>query len=164
MNQLRHKLMKEEAETRLNSARILNNCNDRSDSAYLLELLAFELLIKIMVEKDTQTNAPNSHKYDELFTRLSAESQTNVINLACERIGPSKLTTDYVAVLKELGNNFINLRYPYKMYNKLTESEYAERGQEWKDTGNIDSVADYRYHPEELLGLIHATRELTNGC
>lgn len=48
MSQLRNKLMMREIEDRLASANMLRRGFDESDSAYLLSLLAFELLLKLL--------------------------------------------------------------------------------------------------------------------
>lgn len=164
MNTLRHNLMKRESDKRLRSAKILRQNQDDSDSAYLLELLAFELLLKIVVEKDTESPAPIRHKYEELFMLLSDDSQQKLLALAGERIGPSSLSTDHLAVLKELGSNYVDLRYPYKKYDGLTEQQYVNRGKDWLIAGGSISDADCRYHSEELFGLTHALQEITNEC
>jgi hypothetical protein len=46
----------------------------------------------------------------------------------------------------------------------MTESEYAAVGAKWIASGAANSDADFRYHPEELLGLTHALQHLSNGC
>lgn len=70
MSSVRHKLMRRESETRLDAAQLLRAASDWSDSAYLLELLAFELLLKLVMERTTQTTAPTHHHYDKIFDRL----------------------------------------------------------------------------------------------
>lgn len=49
---------------------MLRAASDTSDSAYLLELLAFELLLKLVMEKTTQSAAPVHHHYDTIFGNL----------------------------------------------------------------------------------------------
>lgn len=55
------------------------------------------------------------------------------------------------------------MRYPYEKYNSMSELEYAAVGDNWIASGANTSDADYRYHPEELLGLTFALQQLANG-
>jgi hypothetical protein len=164
MGTVRHRLMRRESESRLAAAQLLKDAMDGSDSAYLLDLLAFELLLKIIVEMTTQSAAPPHHSYEKIFGSLPQRTQTEILRLAGERIGPSALTTDYLGVLKELGSNFVKLRYPYEKYSHMSEPEYAEVGAKWIAAGADDATAGFRYHPEELLGLTVALQKLTNDC
>ena len=163
MGTVRHKLMLRESESRLSSARLLRFTSDSSDSAYLLELLAFELLLKLVMERATQSAAPTHHHYDTIFGNLPQETQAEVLRLAGERIGPSALSSDHLGVLKDLRSNFVLLRYPYEKYSNMSEVEYAAVGDSWIANGARTSDADYRYHPEELLGLTFALQQLANG-
>jgi len=161
---VRHKLMRRESEARLVAAQTLTAALDTSDSDYLLRLLAFELLLKIAVELATGSRAPNHHRYDEIFGALPQSTQADILRLAGERVGASALGTDHVAVLNDLGRNFVHLRYPYEKHGHLTEAQYAAVGESWIAQGADDTTADFRYHPEELLGLTTALQKLTNGC
>ena len=152
-----------ESEVRLESARLLRSVSDDSDSAYLLELLAFELLLKVVIERSTQTKAPSNHHYDSIFGKLPPETQAEVLEIAGGRIGPSALSSDHLKVLKDLSSNFVQLRYPYEKYSGLNEQEYLAIGHEWIAGGAITSEADYRYHPEELFGLTFALKQLVIG-
>ena len=51
MGTVRHELMLRESASRYASAELLQAAGDSSDSAYLLELLGFELLLKVVVER-----------------------------------------------------------------------------------------------------------------
>ncbi len=163
MGIVRHKLMIEESEKRFASAKLLRSAGDSSDSAYLLQLLAFELLLKVVVEQSTQSIA-HGHNYKDLFASLSPQRQAEVLRIAGERIGPSLLTTNQNGVLSDLGSNFVKLRYPYDKYNDLTHQEYVRVGADWVAAGARLEDADYRYHPEELFGLTYALRQVVNGC
>jgi hypothetical protein len=164
MGQLRHKLMRDEAAKRLVAARALRASFDASDSAYLLELLGFELLLKLTFETTCQKPAPTHHRYDEIFAALPIDTQARVLRLAAERSHLADLAACHVNVLKDLGSNFINLRYPYEKYGHLTEEEYLAVGEAWMAAGGDVATADYRYHPEELFALTAALRDVPDGC
>lgn len=163
MGTVRHKLMLQESDRRRASAELLRAAGDNSDSAYLLELLAFELLLKVVVEQSTKSVA-HGHKYQDLFALLSSLEQSNILRIAGERIGPSALGTDHKGVLADLGSNFVGLRYPYEKHGNLSQEEYRRVGTAWIATGAQLGDADYRYYPEELLGLIFALRQVAHAC
>ncbi len=155
--------MLQESERRFASAELLQAAEDSSDSAYLLRLIGFELLLKVVVEKFTQAVA-HGHNYKDLFALLSPQQQADALRIAGERIGPSALATDHDGVLADLGSNFVKLRYPHEKYGHLTQQEYARVGSAWIAAGAKLADADYRYHPEELFGLTFALRQLANAC
>lgn len=163
MSAVRHRLMFRESERRLASAQILRGAADASDSAYLLELLAFELLLKLLFEKTTRSIAPGHHRYVEIFDSLSQAMQDEVVRLAGERVGPSQLSPNFCSVLKDLGSNFVKLRYPFESYSQMTETEYESVGAEWMANGAKEAEADFRYYPEELLGLTTALQTLVRA-
>ncbi|HEV2538528.1 MAG TPA: hypothetical protein VGU03_02365 [Frateuria sp.] len=155
--------MLQESEKRYVSAELLAAAGDSSNSPYLLQLVGFELLLKVVVEQFTQAVA-HGHKYHDLFALLSPQHQADVLRIAGERIGPSALATDHVGVLADLGSNFVKLRYPHEKYGHLTPQEYAHVGPAWVAAGAKLEHADFRYHPEELLGLTYALRQVANVC
>lgn len=163
MEKMRHKLMLQESEKRFASAKRLRGVGDASDSAYLLELIGFELLLKVVVEQSTKS-AARGHDYEGLFAELSPQEQSDVLRIARQRIGPSALDSDHQGVLADLGSNFVKLRYPYEKYSGLTQEEYSQLGSDWAAGGAELADADYRYHPEELLGLTVALRQVADAC
>ena len=158
---LRHRLMRHESLKRLAAAGVLDSAGDQSDSAYLLRLLAFELLLKVVIEGSIRQTV-RGHDYQTLFSRLLDTQQAEILRMAGDRIGPSALNSNYQMVLQDLGRNFVNLRYPYEKYNDITPENYAKRGEEWIAAGGHVSDADYRYHPEELLGLTAALQRVVD--
>ena len=160
---MRYKLMLRESNKRLNSAELLRASGDDSDSAYLLQLIGFELLLKAVVERSTGSTV-YGHIYKDLFTQLSPQEQGDVLRIAGERIGPSALNSDHLGVLADLGSNFVKLRYPHEKYGHMTEQEYAQVGDAWIAAGAGTADADYRYHPEELRGLTFALQQVANAC
>ena len=162
MDPLQRRLMLRESNRRLESARLLKTAGDTSDSAYLLELLAFELLLKLLVEERTGKSAPRHHRYAEIFELLPLGVRREVLERAAARIGPSALSSDPNAVLHELAKNFVELRYPHQKYIGHSEDEYLALGERWLEEGAPLERATFRYYPEELLGLLHAAREVVN--
>jgi hypothetical protein len=133
MNKLKLRLMHQEALRRLQDAETLSQAmvlGERSDSAYLLKLLGLQLLLKIVFE--AALSKPGSgHKYEKLFGELPQDLQARLLSLAGERIGPSALAIDHEPVIKEWGQNFIALRYPWERYATLTEEQYSAVGEAW---------------------------------
>ena len=163
MSALRHRLMYQESEKRLTSAKMLRAAGDASDSAYLLELLAFELLLKLSFEKAVGSIAPGHHRYAEIFGSLSQVIKDEVLRLAGERVGPSELSSNLGTVLKDLGSNFVKLRYPFERYSQMTEEQYEKVGADWVANGAALADAEFRYYPEELLGLTTALQILVRA-
>jgi hypothetical protein len=158
---LRLKLMLNEALKRLNDAKFLQKCDplhlETENSDYLLELLALELLLKFIYQIELHDN-PRKHRhgYLTMFEKLPNDVRDRLLALAGERIGPSALVTDYKSVLTEWESNFIDLRYPYEKYEGLNEKQYLERGNSWASRGAPMDEATFRYHPQELHGLLFA--------
>lgn len=50
-----------------------------------------------------------------------------------------------------MGENLVNLRYPYEKYEGLTEKEYLALGEDWVKAGASLEEAHFRYFPEELF-------------
>lgn len=160
MSQLKLSLMYQDALKRLRDANILFEAiglGEQSDSPHLLRLLALELFLKVVFEFILQRPA-HGHKYEELFNALPDELQKRLLAEAGEHIGPSALTEDHTSVLKELGQNFVALRYPWERYAELSEEEYSRIGNEWAAKGSPLEEAVFRYHPRELDGIIAALK------
>ena len=162
METVRHSLMLRESAKRFESAELLRAAGDDSDSAYLLQLVGFELLLKVVVERATGKEV-HGHHYLTLFNKLSEETRSAVLQLAGEWAGPSALTHAHESVLTDLGSNFVKLRYPYEEYSSLTNEQYQQLGEEWIARGASSAEADFRYHPEELRALTLALRQLADA-
>lgn len=156
---LRLRLMHQEALQRLADADALRRSTRfdvGSDSVYLLQLLGLELLLKLLYEVALQKKASHCHAYEKIFKALPNGLQGKLLELIGERIGPSALSRDAVPILKDWGKNFIALRYPYERYQSFTEEQYAALGEQWIAKGSRIEEATFRYHPEELRGMLHA--------
>jgi hypothetical protein len=156
MNELTIKLMLRESRNRISDASILaQSTKTRSDSAYLLNLLSLEILLKCLLLITTE-KLEHGHNYFELFNKLPEEKKENILSSAKNKQGPIANFTDINSKLKIFESNFIKLRYPYEKYTKLTEGEYVARGEEWIKRGAITEEADFQYYPNELYGLQQA--------
>lgn len=163
MDALRRRLMLRESERWAKAASALSGVDGLSDAAYILRLLSFELLLKMLVEEHAGVSAPKHHRFEALFELLPDPVRERLLELAGERIGPSALADSPIVVLKELGENFAALRYPWERYKGLSEQQYAALGPAWVAQGSPLGAAVFRYHPEELYGLTHAAKTLA-GC
>lgn len=155
--------MLRESERWAKAASALSGVDVLSDAAYILRLLSFELLLKMLVEEHAGVSAPKHHRFEALFELLPDPVRERLLELAGERIGPSALADSPIVVLKELGENFAALRYPWERYKGLSEQQYAALGPAWVAQGSPLGAAVFRYHPEELYGLTHAAKTLA-GC
>lgn len=158
MNKLKLRLMHQEALQRLKDAEILSQAvslGERTDSAYLLKLLGLELLLKIVYES-TLSKPGRGHEYEKLFGELPQNLQARLLALAGERAGPSALAANHELVLKEWGQNFVALRYPWERYATLSEEEYSTIGEAWVSKGAPLEEATFRYYPEEMVGFLSA--------
>ena len=150
--------MYEEALRRLRDAETLAGAlpfDAQSDSPYLLRLLGLELLLKFIYEH-TLSRSGGGHDYHILFGELPQYMQEKLLKLAGERIGPSRLSTDHISVLREWGKNFVAMRYPWERYSGLTEEQYSKLGERWVERGAKIEAATYRYYPEEMVGFLAA--------
>ena len=134
----------------------------RGDSAHLLSLLGLELLLKLVHEVSAGKKTPHGHKYHLIFRDLPANTQTEILERAGNRIGPSALNTAAADIFKEWGTNFISLRYPYERYEGLTEEEYHQLGDDWVASGAPVEEAFFRYFPQELFGIVDALKNMAN--
>ena len=152
-------LMHREALRRLEDGRLLAG---RGDSAYLLTLLGFELLLKLVHEVVVGHRTSHRHKYDLIFLDLPEGVQKEILDRAGSRIGPSALNTVAADIFKEWGENFISLRYPYEKYEGLTEEEYLHLGDQWVEAGAPLEEAQFRYFPQELFGVVEGLKQITD--
>ena len=159
MDVLQIKLMHKEAMSRFHDAGILSkNITRASDSNYLLELLAFELLLKALVLIHTGRFAEN-HNYQQLFESLPSSVRDHLMASATRWSQKTLSKPELQKLLVLYRNNFVRLRYPFEAYKKMNESEYLEYGNLWVELGAPGEEAEFRYYPEELYGLIKALQE-----
>ncbi|MCA8073191.1 hypothetical protein [Burkholderia vietnamiensis] len=166
MNELQVKLMRRTALARRKDAQTLRDADplgDRSDTEYMLDLLALELLIKCLLHAHNQAfTVRKGHHYDDLFRLLPDQLQSEILEKAVEIAGPSQLTVAPAELLKKLGKQFIELRYPHEKYSDLgSEEEYIAVGEVWTLMGADPDSAEFRYYPHELRALLMALEQAT---
>lgn len=150
--------MREAADAYLADAELLSSAtNKSSDADHLLQLLAFEILLKA-VRLVYNPEPERSHSYRVIFESLPADVQERVLERARARIGQAAGYSNVFTLLGTFEKNFVKLRYSYESYERLNEAEYAAVGATWIAGGAKTEDARFRYYPEELLGLTEALR------
>ena len=112
---LQIRLLAKEAAKRSADSAILSStiAGAGSDSAYLLELLAFELLLKATLQING-VKPPTIHSYSKLFALLPSGVRSRLRDTAASRAGPEVDFSNFDDLLDTWGKNFIGLRYPYE--------------------------------------------------
>jgi hypothetical protein len=126
-----------------------------SNGAYLLDLLAFEILLKCCVVLETG-QLERGHNYLHIFLKLPLKIRTELVNAAAIRMGPTTDYGDICWLLDLFSSNFIRMRYPYEAYEGMTEETYLKIGSEWIDRGGLVEEATFDFRPDELRGLLYA--------
>lgn len=158
MSDLTVRLMYRGAVNRLHDAEILSQRIDReSDSDYLLELLAFELLLKALALVHCGHHHRN-HNYQKIFESLPEEVRKKIVKEGA-RLSGSQISPNRVQFLLNVyGKNFVEMRYPFTPYQEMSEVEYLECGNLWLGSGAHTNEADFQYYPNELYGLTMAMK------
>ncbi|MBP1673861.1 MAG: hypothetical protein H6Q25_1676 [Bacteroidetes bacterium] len=159
MDNLQIKLLYKEAMDRLHDAELLNqNINQKTDSGYLLELLALELLLKTVSLINVGKYCRN-HNYQQLYEALPQKIRERILD-RMTYWSEIKLTNNQLQKLLVLyKKNFVRLRYPFEAYQNMNECEYREYGELWIAMGAPVDEAEFQYHPKELYGLCKALQE-----
>jgi hypothetical protein len=126
-----------------------------SHGAYLLDLLALEILLKCCVVLETG-RLERGHDYVHIFLKLSPVARKTILDSAAERMGPSADYSDVYWLLSLFASNFVRLRYPYEAYSGMPEAHYLRLGVEWIERGSEVEEATFDFRPEELHGLLHS--------
>jgi hypothetical protein len=164
MSELRTKLMSREAARLMTDAEYLRgSLHSESHGAYLLDLLALEILLKCCVVLKTG-KLERGHDYVHIFLRLDAETRKGLIDAAATRMGPSADYSDAYWLLSLFGANFIRLRYPYEAYGGMSEADYSRLGSEWIERGAKVDEATFDLRPNELRGLLFALAKFTDAA
>ncbi len=153
--------MFEEAERLFSDAELLARAvpiGPSTNSAHLLSLLGFELLLKLVYELTNEERAPQHHKYKVLFANLPPAVRREIEAKARIRVGPSAFEFELDSILEDWTTNFVALRYPYERYSSMSEDEYKCHGANWVARGAKLEEADYRLHPEALFGMVESLK------
>src|SRR4051794_21691448 len=99
MTELRVKLMAREAARLIADAdRLQGNLRSESHGAYLLQLLALEILLKCCVVIETG-KLERGHDYVHIFLKLRADVRKVLIGAAAGRMGPAADYSDFYWLL-----------------------------------------------------------------
>ena len=155
--------MLREAETRIADAAVLSQSMEaRSDSAALLKILGFEVLLKCAVLLHG-CKPGKSHNYVALWRQLPSVVRDSILASARDRMPGTADLSDPEALLRNYRFVFEKARYYYEFYESYSLDEQQELGQLWLDRGAPESEAEVKYHPEELECLIHGLRVFIHG-
>ena len=127
----------------------------QSKGAYLLELLALEILLKCCVVIETE-KLEHGHDYVQVFLKLNRETRETLIQSAADRMSTNADYADIYWLLSLYGSNFTRMRYPYEQYGRISEAEYLRLGSEWIERGALTEEAKFDFRPNELYGLLYA--------
>jgi hypothetical protein len=156
-------MLREAKRLSADAQRLSQSGHGESNGAYLLELLALEILLKCCVLLETRS-LERGHDYVNIFLRLSASARQAIITSAANRMGPSANFSDPYWLLKLFSSNFIRTRYPYEAYRPgLTEAEYERIGAEWLEAGGKVEEATFDFRPNELFGFLFALTEFADA-
>ena len=161
--------MLEEACDRISDAGILRQSMNFSNSAYLLIILGFEILLKA-VHLAHVGDPPREHKYLKLFCCLPdgirSDIKTKYENIRREiRLNykdSREVTTnpDLTSLLETVGEQFVELRYEYELTESKSDEELHKAGLAWYAKGAPLPEADIVYYQLELEGLCDELKQL----
>ncbi|RLW59979.1 MAG: hypothetical protein B6D75_08270 [gamma proteobacterium symbiont of Stewartia floridana] len=149
------KRMYSEAKSRTNDADILSeSIRAESDSASLLRILGFEILLKAAIFT-CNLKPKNTHKYYKLWLALPGYAQKQILQKAKERMPGHTDFSDIEKLLNWYQYIFENARYFYELYEGYSLEEQHEIGEFWQEIGAPIEEADVQYFPNELECLIY---------
>ena len=146
--------MYSEALDRLDDADLLSqSLKKQSDSAALLRILAFEVLLKCAIHLTGQVPARH-HTYTKLWRALPSSIQKEIMGVASNRMPGHSDLSQLDELLKWYQFIFERARYHYELYQSYSADEYRELGELWEELGAPTHEAVVQYHPTELRCLI----------
>ena len=153
------KRMYREANGYIDDSGILSrNLDTKSDSAALLKILGFEILLKCSLLVSNQ-KPKRTHNYYELWLCLPGNAQKKIIKNAESRMHDINDLSNIEDLLKNYQFVFEKARYYYEFYEGKTLEEQHERGVLWAKKGSPLEEAKVRYFPDELECLIYGLTE-----
>ncbi len=148
-----------EAHGYIDDAGILaRNLDTKSDSAALLKILGFEILLKCSLLVSNQ-KPKKTHNYYELWLCLPGNAQKKIIQNAEYRMHDINDLSNIEDLLNNYQFVFEKARYYYEFYEGKTLEEHHEIGVLWAKKGSPLEEADVRYFPDELECLIYGLSE-----
>ena len=153
------KRMYREANGYINDAGILSrHLDQKSDSAALLKILGFEILLKCSLLASNQKPI-KTHDYYKLWLCLPGNARKKIIINAESRMHDINDFSNIEELLKNYQFVFEKARYYYEFYDGKTLEEQHEIGALWAQKGSPLEEADVRYFPDELECLIYGLSE-----
>ena len=153
------KRMYREAHGYIDDSGILSrNLDTKSDSAALLKILGFEILLKCSLLVSNR-KPKKTHNYYELWLYLPCNAQKKIIQSAESRMPDIKNFSNIEDLLNNYQFVFEKARYYYEFYEGKTLEEQHENGKSWARKGSPLEEAAVRYYPDELECLIHGLSE-----
>ena len=153
------KRMYREANGYINDAGILSRRVDQqSDSAALLKILGFEILLKCSLLASNQ-KPKKTHDYRKLWLALPDDAGMKIIGNAKSRMYDIKDFSNIDDLLRNFQFVLEKARYYYEFYEGYTLEEQHEIGKSWARKGSLLEEAEVRYYPDELECLIHGLSE-----
>lgn len=151
--------MYNEAVARLADADLLDQSGcAQSDSASILRVLAFEVLLKAALVRSGRS--PWGHVYHELWRTLPLDVQEDVLRVANMRMPGVVNPIELDEILKDLHRVFVKARYSYELYEDYSIGEQHQIGEWWIEYGAPEHDADIRYRPEELECLVAGLKDV----
>lgn len=146
--------MYDEANARLHDAAFMEHSGRaQSDSASIIRVLAFEVLLKCALHLRNRPRE-RSHDYVRLWGLLSAPNQEEILNVArCRMPGHADLS-ELDELLADFKRVFDQARYYYELSEGETPEEHQRKGELWQAQGGRPEEAEIRYQPNELTCLI----------
>lgn len=143
---------------RLHDARILKSAvGTRSDASALLDILAFEVLLKC-ASLLTSGDVRRSHNYLGIWSSLPPAAQEEILSVSRNRMPGHADLSRVSDLLKNYEFIFEKARYQYEFYEGYTSKEVSELGALWVELGSPASEAMVSYRPLELASLIDGLR------
>lgn len=151
--------MQTEAMSPRHDAELLSTRLDqRSDSASLLRVLAFEVLLKCAALASGISPSDLRNKYSQsyvaLWNALPRDTAERILTSAYDRLPGHTDFSDLTGLLKDFETVFKKARYYYEFYEDKTLSQQAAAGHHWISRGAPLDEALIRYQPLELKSLI----------
>lgn len=155
-----------EANSRLHDAEILSGAlTALSDSASLISILAFEVLLKCALlittdryKKDHWKKAglKSGHDYHGLWRLLPHDLQQELLDYSRVRLAGRTDFSDLKLLFRSWEEVFTKARYYYEFYEDTTWDEQREAGERWLSRGGPLDEAAVKYFPHELQCLTEA--------
>lgn len=144
---------------------LAESADSDGDGSIQLRILSLEIFLKCarLIEHGQRKTRKGGHDYSSIWSDLSPSTQTFVLQAASARAHTSLNAQSVVDVLKDLQCVFELARYPYELLADEAEPSIAKRGADWQAAGQPLDQADFRFHPEETMTLVHGLRLWVDG-